>query len=101
MDLPKVKLINLLHKVRGRVDKPSKWVSYWWQSEDGKRLGIDGAIWWASEGDEELAKQAFEILASHSGENDMWLPYDRVCRLGTHKEMLAMLDQAIACATGE
>ena len=84
-------LLELLIKVRARIDKPQKWCSYWWQSEDGRRLGIDGAIGLLNTDE----RDAYDVLAKHSGINAKWNSYDRVVHVDTHKGVMAMLDKAI------
>jgi len=88
-------VIDVLRKARDKIDKPSKWCMYWWESMDGKRLGTDGAIWWAAGGDKDLEKQAFRALAEVSGINPMWSDYDRVCFIYKHREVMSMFDKAI------
>ena len=86
---------ELLIQARKRIDKPQKWISWWSQSDDGRRLGIDGAIWRTSGGDEALEKGAFRILAEYSGINPRWSDYDRVVYLCKHSEVMEMLNKAI------
>ncbi len=88
-------VLELLIKARQRIDKPQKWCSYWCQSDDGRRLGTDGVVWWAAGDDKELAEQAFHILAQHSGACPTWPELERVIYLDRHKDVMDMFDKAI------
>lgn len=90
-----MELKELLIKVRARIDKPQKWISFWSQSDDGRRLGIDGAVWAVANGDKMLETEAFKVLAQYSGINALWGDHHRVTYLCKHTEVMAMLDKAI------
>lgn len=94
-------LLEVLIKARKRIDKPSKWCSYWSASEDGRRLGADGAVWWACDGDKALERQAMHALAEAGGLNHLWDDNSRVTYLGTHREVMAMFDKAIEVLSPE
>lgn len=88
-------LEDVLRKARAKIDKPQKWCAYWSESDDGKRFGVDGAVWKVAQFGTELSKQAMHILAENSGINSQWDDNSRVTYLGTHKEVMAMFDKAI------
>lgn len=100
-------ILNALIKARNKIDKPSKWISYWCISDDGKRYGADGALWWAITGytylaplratkrQQKLYSDCMTILANQTNINPMWKAEDRVCYLGKHKEVMDMFDKAI------
>lgn len=58
-------VIDVLRKARARIDKPSKWISYWSKSNDGKRLGADGAIWWVIVDDVLTTGESMEEMRLH------------------------------------
>jgi len=97
-DTGKMNVKEVLIKARARIDKPQKWISYWWCSDDGKRLGVDGAIWWASEGDKELRREAYHILAEYSTVG-LWSDFERATYQRTHAEVMEMFDKAIESLT--
>ncbi len=97
-------VLEVLIKARARIDKPCKWCAYWSSSDDGRRLGANGVVWWAV-GDwnphkflkpSSLAAQALHALAEASGINPQWRDSERVTYLDTHKEVMAMFDKAIS-----
>jgi len=90
-----MELLEFLYKVQKKIDKPNKWVSYWSESEDGRRLGVDGAIWKLSGGAKELEEKAFKVLAEYSGINPLWDTHHRVTYLITHREVMGMFNRAI------
>jgi hypothetical protein len=98
-------VLNILLKAKERINKPCKWCSYWWESEDCKRLGTDGAIWWAispnlpkykfNEYQTLLCNTTFDLLAEFSGINRRWESCDRITYLCKHKDVMIMFDNAI------
>ena len=88
-------LLKLLQDARQHIDKAQKWCAYWWESDDGRRLGTDGAVWHFGGHGTALSEAAFAILAKYSGINPMWKDQERITYLVTHKEVMTMFDNAI------
>ena len=86
----------ILIKARSLIDKPQKWCAYWFESDDGRRLGADGAVWRVAGFNTDESRQAIHALAEQSGSNPIWDDPSRVIYLGTHKEVMAMFDKAIS-----
>lgn len=94
-ELIKSNILDVLLRAKARIDKPSKWISYWSQSDDGKKLGADGAIWEVAGFNTELSKKVIHILAEASGINPLWDDNSRITYLCRHHEVMAMFDKAI------
>lgn len=94
---------DILERAKHRIRTPSRWVSHWCVSEDGKRVCAAQAIAEASgarciadiTGD---GAEALKALANVSGINPRWTDADRVTYLNgsRHRDVMAAFDQAIA-----
>lgn len=97
------KWVMILTQIRTKIDKPSKWCAYWSESDNGKRLGVDGAIWVIAGYKTVEANEIFRILAEVSPfTNNQWSDFDRVAWVGPHAAVIKMIDAAIAkCCSQE
>ena len=95
--------VDILRLARERINSPSKWVSHWSISEDGKRICAATAIERVAGGNGPVrswplvAQQALKALAAESGVSPQWTDYDRVAWLNSlsHRAVMAAFDRAI------
>lgn len=99
---------SVLATARNRINRPSKWISYWSVSNDGKRLCAYGAIAdqcddWQSRTPEQEA--ALRLLASETGLNPRWSPVQRVIYFNgdgrRHRDVMGLYERAINQARWE
>mgnify|MGYP001583025543 FL=1 len=93
---------EILIQARARIDKPQKWLSYWSVSKDGKRVCAAHALRYGllDEWEPEYLDALHRLAEASWGLNEHWSDYDRVAYVngGTHRDVMAMYDRAIADA---